>query len=684
MNYPSPHAYSEALQLGSLAILDPHLRTGRVETDSFDLPFGRTGSFAITFKIAYGGAYYAFRCFLQNRATIHERYDAISEYLRNNSLPYFVDFTYLDEGIRVDNSTYPTVRMSWAQGTPFGLYVQDHHRDVARMRALHQQIQDMAQALNDADLAHGDIQGGNLLVNPTGEVTLVDYDGMYVPSIANLGAIETGHPNFQHPARADRKPFDSDVDRFSLALLHTVLSALIEDPSLWERLNADPDRILIGADDLAAPFSSPAFAALTVLPTSGTYAKSLQAIASAPYDKIPAFQDFVKHRNIPAAQPATGTSRPRSGGVGAGGSMPWYAEYAETNDVDAKIPDSLGAYNATTQVMDASAIDQWARERPWNVELIGQIARVDVGESGRELPYARLVLCDGDPELTVDIWTEGMRRFAEQGITVDETWASQWVSVVGSIQGPIGSPSGERYSLTVTQPTRLERINAQQARWRLASQTSTATDSTSLSGTKRNADALGGLSGEPKKPTASQRPATASSPAAPPATGKQGGLSGTAIFWIIVAGIASFLLLTFIVLLGAGVIVLSSGGAPGGSQGTGGDFAGADANEVLYETCFQVDGERFCSDGRTWVYDTCWRGDVSEFTSLKLQRRNIDDAWVPAQNIVAVKNDCEPGYPWMIRFERNLRQVGTYEYRIFNTNLDAPLDLIEVDVREKE
>ena len=683
MNYPSPHAYSEALQLGSLAILDPHLRTGRVETDSFDLPFGRTGSFAITFKIAYGGAYYAFRCFLQNRSTIHERYDAISEHLQNNSLPYFVDFTYLDEGIRVNDSTYPTVRMSWAQGTPLGLYVQDHHRDVTRMRALHQQIQDMAQALSDSNLAHGDIQGGNILVNPTGEVTLVDYDGMYVPSIANLGAIETGHPNFQHPARADRKPFDSNVDRFSLALLHTVLSALIEDPSLWERLNADPDRILIGADDLAAPFSSPAFAALTVLPTSGTYAKSLQAIASAPYDTIPAFQDFVNHRNIPAAQPATGTTRPRSGGVGGGGPVPWYTEYAEAGEVNAKMPGSLGTYTPTTPVMDASNAGQWAEDRPWNVELIGQIARVDVGQSGRELPYARLVLCDGDPELTVDIWAEGMRRFAEQGITVDKSWSSQWVSVVGSIQGPIGSPKGQRYSLTVTQPKSLERINAQQARWRLASATSTGTAAANSSGAKRNADALGGLSGEPQKPTASQRPATASSPPASSVPSKQGGLSAAKTFWIIVAGIASVILLTFIVLLATGGIVLSSSSASRDDQGAGGDLAGTESNEVLYETCFQGEGERVCSEGRIWMYYSCWQGDASDFASLELQRKNINDAWVRAQNIVAVKNDCEPGFPWTIKFERDLRRVGTFDYRIFNTFFGDSLEFIQVSVQEK-
>lgn len=514
MKYPSAQAYNEALQMASVAIVDAKLRGGRVETDSLGLPFGRTGSFAITFKIAAGGSNYAFRCFLQNRATIHERYDAISSHLNGVQLPYFVDFTYLDEGIRVESVTYPTVRMSWAGGVPLGIYIQDHHADPGRMTALHQQIQGMALALGAAGLAHGDIQGGNLLIGDGGAIKLVDYDGMYVPSIAALGAIETGHPNFQHPERAAAKPFDARVDQFSFALLHTVIAALIEKPGLWSQLNSDPDKLLIGESDIADPFSSPAFAALTQLRATGSFARSLQAIASAPYAQVPDFTDFLNRRNIPRSRASTRT-RASGSATTSTGSAPWYADHipgAVPTSQDVPSGGALGSYVARDPVIDASTPHEWVGGRPGDVEVIGRIKRADVGETGKDLPYVRLVVCDGNPELSIDVWADGLRRFAEQGITVNKTWTGHWISARGVVQGPIGSPTGERYCLTITDPDKLERINAQQARWRLSAATP-APQSSQPAPPKANADALSALSSS----SASKRPAPAS-PASPVGT----------------------------------------------------------------------------------------------------------------------------------------------------------------------
>ena len=552
MNYPTPQAYNEALQMAQLSILDPTLRSGRVETDALGLPFGRTGSFAITFKIAAGGGNYAFRCFLQNRATIHERYDAISSHLKSVQLPYFVDFSYLDAGIRVDGTTYPTVRMSWAGGIPLGLYIQDHHTDTGRMTALHQQIQGLALALGAAGLAHGDIQGGNLLIADGGAIKLVDYDGMYVPAIAALGAIETGHPNFQHPERAANRPFDARVDQFSFALLHTVIAALIENPGLWTQLNSDPDKILLGERDLVDPFSSPAFAALTQLPSSGKFAQSLQAISAAPYGQVPDFTDFLNHRNIPTDRSTTRTQA-RPSAKDTGSSAPWYADYVPgLAQPAATAGGALGSYIATVPVVDAAEPTTWVGSRTWEVEVIGQIADVETGESGKEIPYARLTVRSGDPALSVDLWAEGIRRFAEQGTTVDAAWTGQWMSARGILQGPIGSPTGTRYSMTITQPERLERITAQQARWRLATATTKATPPSSEQTMPSNAGALSTLTGKTNKsPTIPRSMAPPPFPAAKVTAAKRApnAVWTSAVFWISAGVIAAFLILAITILI---------------------------------------------------------------------------------------------------------------------------------------
>jgi hypothetical protein len=633
--------------MASVAILDGTLRGGRVETDPLGLPFGRTGSFAITFKIAAGGSNYAFRCFLQNRATIHERYDAISSHLKNVQLPYFVDFTYLNEGIRVESFTYPTVRMSWAGGLPMGMYIQNHHADTGRMTTLQQQIQDMALALSAAGLAHGDIQGGNVLVSDGGEIKLVDYDGMYVPSIAALGAIETGHPNFQHPERASSKPFAANVDQFSFQMLHTVIAALIERPSLWNDLKSDPDKILLAASDIADPFSSSAFAALKSLPKAGALARSLQAIAAAPYDQIPTFADFINQRNIPTSGASTRT-RAFSAPNTASGATPWYANHIPANAATTTgkpNDDVIGNYVAVDPVIDASKPYEWVGGRPRDVELIGKVESAEIGQSGKDLPHARLILETGNPELTVDVWADGLRRIAEQGITIDESWIGQWISAQGIIQGPIGSPTGERYSMTITESQQLGRINVQQARWRLATGRLEQASNESAS-TASNSDTLKGLSGSDSnvaRNTSVSTPPAASS-GVRPSNSSQSPDTSAAKFWLIVGSISAALLL-ILILLGTGALRASTA-AP------------------QYETCISSDqADSYCVEGLTWDYFSCWQGD--DLDRLVIQRLNSNGKWSISDRYVAVDNACDVGFPWTVEFSRTEAGAGRRTYRLY-------------------
>ena len=681
MKYPSTQGYNEALQMAQVSILDPTLRSGRVETDPLGLPFGRTGSFAITFKIAAGGSNYAFRCFLQNRATIHERYDAISSYLTNTHVPYFVDFTYLNEGIRVDNTVFPTVRMSWAGGIPLGLYIQDHHAETGRMTALHEQIKRMALALDAEGLAHGDIQGGNLLIGEGGAIKLVDYDGMYVPSIANLGAIETGHPNFQHPERASSKPFDANVDRFSFALLHTVIAALIERPSLWAQLKSDPDKILLGANDIADPFSSPAFAALKSLQTAGVFAESLQAIAAAPYAQVPAFTDFMHHRNIPTARASTRT-RTTSGPSAASDPTPWYADHIPTGaatPTGAASGDALGSYAASDPVIDASKPYEWMGGRQSDVELIGKVESAEVGESGKDLPYVRLIMETGNPELTVDVWADGLRRFAEQGITIDESWIGQWISARGFIQGPIGSPTGERYSMTITDPPQLDRITAQQARWRLSSANASAEKLDAI-GDAKNTDSLTSLVGDSSKPSPQPRNTRPGAP--PPASGAPSnatyGISSRGIFWVVIGIAATGIVLILGALFASGVLVLASGPTPSDGSST---VADPQVMDSIYTTCAQREFDRNCEPGLAWDYFACWQG-LASASDLELQRLNLSGEWVRARGISAVRDNCEPDYPWTVEFRKTEIGPGNYEYRIYDTDFADDLETISVRVTE--
>jgi hypothetical protein len=116
--------------------------------------------------------------------------------------------------------------------------------------------------LEAAGLAHGDWQHDNLLIDADGsQVTLVDYDGMFVPEFGNQQAPELGHPNYQHPKRTTVQ-FAPGLDRFSCAVLQTALLALAAEPSLWNKYGAD-EAILFRRDDFLNPANSRLFVEVT-------------------------------------------------------------------------------------------------------------------------------------------------------------------------------------------------------------------------------------------------------------------------------------------------------------------------------------------------------------------------------------------------------------------------------------
>ena len=346
MKYPTITEYTDALQAPKLAILDPKLAGGRVEPRSWDgAPFARLGQFALTFKITAGGRDHAFRCFQSERPGMRDRYSAISDVMGSGSLPGLVAFDYQQAGIRVGSQSYPAIRMDWASGTSLGSYVESNVRKASVLRALQQKLHALSMSLTRAGIAHGDIQSNNILVGSDGTLTLVDYDGMFVPRIAKLGAIETGHRNFQHPERTTENPFDANLDRFSFALLHTTIGALAERPGLWSEFASDNDAIILRESDLADPASSRAFTALLSLPISGAFAQRLTAIASAPYASTPSFDDFIAGTNIPTARAGGRSSRSGNSSAGQASVAPWY--------LDPNAGSGSGSSEAVT-VVDAS------------------------------------------------------------------------------------------------------------------------------------------------------------------------------------------------------------------------------------------------------------------------------------------------------------------------------------------
>ena len=93
-------------------------------------------------------------------------------------------------------------------------------------------------------IAHGDLQHGNILVLPNGDLKLIDYDGMFVPGLQSMGATETGHVNYQSPART-MSDWGPELDRFSAWTIYLSLVVLTIDPALWMSLHAEGEEALL-------------------------------------------------------------------------------------------------------------------------------------------------------------------------------------------------------------------------------------------------------------------------------------------------------------------------------------------------------------------------------------------------------------------------------------------------------
>ena len=279
MTWPICSDYQEVIQHPKRCFQDPDLKEGQVRVDRYGLPQAITGNFAIVFQVTSpNGQRWAVKCFTREVPSLRERYQAISEHLQRVRLPCMVDFHYLDSGILVRGRWYPILKMHWVEGKPLNAFVRDclnNHNGRETLQALTQLWLRLAQNLRDKNIGHGDLQHGNVLMVPGSEapvvfLRLVDYDGMYVPALAQTTSTERGHPNYQHPKRLEQGYYGPDVDRFSHLVIYTALRCLMVDPTLWEPFNNEGDNLLFTKADFEQPKDSRLFRRLWELPEEDT------------------------------------------------------------------------------------------------------------------------------------------------------------------------------------------------------------------------------------------------------------------------------------------------------------------------------------------------------------------------------------------------------------------------------
>lgn len=118
----------------------------------------------------------------------------------------------------------------------------------------------MTTALHKSGISHGDLQHGNILVHFNGELTLVDYDSMYVPGMQNVPDDIKGLEGYQHPARCGQKYRGPKSDYFSELVIYTSIHTLAKHPGLWNKYRlADTETMLFTEKDIQSGGTSEIF-----------------------------------------------------------------------------------------------------------------------------------------------------------------------------------------------------------------------------------------------------------------------------------------------------------------------------------------------------------------------------------------------------------------------------------------
>ena len=352
MQYPLMSEYVRAIQdassnLDKLAHLVPVL-------DDHGEPYRSSGAFAVVFKMKdeQTGKCYALKCFTEEQEGRAEAYRQIADELDMVDSPYITSVKYMEKELFVDSQCeedeFPVLLMDWVDGETMEAYIAANYRNQSAMLMLSYRFGKMAAWLRTQSFSHGDIKPDNIIVRPDGSLTLVDYDGMFVPSMKGSQSPTIGTRDFSHPLRTV-DDFDETIDDFSLASIALSLKAISMKSTLLDIYGAS-DRLLFSENDYRNPSNSKVISALQELMCDKDFCTlySLFMLALARKElSACSFRLFIGERpNITSVMDEDLSTKPTEEELKEALIDEWGAKYSKDGRKLLKVPRELsGAYS---------------------------------------------------------------------------------------------------------------------------------------------------------------------------------------------------------------------------------------------------------------------------------------------------------------------------------------------------
>ena len=280
--------FNAAMMRAGIRLVPSHLQSGKVEiwVVNPNDPMKKysqlkywSGCFAVVYEynLASGGKR-LIRCFFKDPdAAMQKRYRELRSFLKRQAAEFTAEFEYHADGIVVESGKdaprHAIIDMQFVEGLELIGHVSKLCKsgDHAALKQLAEKWVQLTEQMRASGLAHGDLSGGDVMVTPDGKLVLLDYDGMYIPSLKDNVPSERGNSHYQHrdsnhkdPTK--RRPYDQHMDDFSMLLIYVAILALAEKPTLFKQYVAhksdgslDGDNLLFQDVDLANPDQSKVF-----------------------------------------------------------------------------------------------------------------------------------------------------------------------------------------------------------------------------------------------------------------------------------------------------------------------------------------------------------------------------------------------------------------------------------------
>ena len=182
--FPSIAEYTSALRHAESGTFR-NLRLA-LSLDDEGEPIYSRGSYSVVFKAHSEGnerEEWAVKCYVAEQERRIPSCRAIAQQLNSITSPYLLPMRLCEEELRIGHTYYPLVLLPWVEGKSLVREVDCHLHNPERLRQLSQDFGHFAYWLRSQPFAHGDLKSDNLRIRPDGSIVLLDYDGIYLPSM---------------------------------------------------------------------------------------------------------------------------------------------------------------------------------------------------------------------------------------------------------------------------------------------------------------------------------------------------------------------------------------------------------------------------------------------------------------------------------------------------------------------